>query len=243
MLLTWPDGEIIDQWIEVTVLANANTELASDDVFYFASAVADFDGNGTVNISDYLEFKKTFGLCGGPVTLDSDFNADGRVDLNDFSIIRSNFGNVVDTPSFPPPISIDDFSNLESPMPAAAPQANVEAYAPVAPAPAPVVDSNPLVVTDANYISDASDDSIVARASEPIVDLLTLPNAPQPTELVDSLSAGEYISDKQTVSASDPQLAATTEYDLRSLGDDPVADDTDDLLADLLAESALLLPL
>jgi hypothetical protein len=61
--------------------------------------------------------------------------------------------------------------------------------------------------------------------------------------MVESLSAGEYISDRQTVSASDPQLAATTEYDLRSLGNDPVAGDTDDLLADVLAESALLLPL
>jgi hypothetical protein len=38
-------------------------------------------------------------------------------------------------------------------------------------------------------------------------------------------------------------LAATTEYDLRPLGDDPIIGDTDDLLADVLAESALLLPL
>ena len=59
--------------------------------------------------------------------------------------------------------------------------------------------------------------------------------------LVESLSAGEYVSESQTVLTDSPQFAATGEYDLRPLGVD-LADygDGDDLLADILAESELV---
>ena len=35
--LTWPDNTIHNQWLQVTVLADANTGLATPDVFYFGS--------------------------------------------------------------------------------------------------------------------------------------------------------------------------------------------------------------
>src|SRR5207248_5029700 len=39
--ITWPDGAIQKQWLQVTVKADANTGLATADVFYFGNAVGD----------------------------------------------------------------------------------------------------------------------------------------------------------------------------------------------------------
>ena len=67
--MIWPDGAIINQWIEVMVLATANTGLAADDVFYLGSAVGNCDGDGEVGSSDYGTFAGQFGLSGGIGTL------------------------------------------------------------------------------------------------------------------------------------------------------------------------------
>ena len=49
--LTWPDGTIQKQWLQVIVAANANTGLPSSYMFFFGSAVAD---SGTGDTSTYL---------------------------------------------------------------------------------------------------------------------------------------------------------------------------------------------
>ena len=41
VILTWPDNDIENEWLQVTVKANANTGLVSDDVFYFGNAVGE----------------------------------------------------------------------------------------------------------------------------------------------------------------------------------------------------------
>jgi len=38
--IVWPNGTIRDEWLQVTVKADANTHLAANDVFYFGSLVA-----------------------------------------------------------------------------------------------------------------------------------------------------------------------------------------------------------
>jgi uncharacterized protein YkwD len=91
--LTWPDNAIQNQWVEVTVHPSANTGLASDDVFYFANHVGDFDGNGQVDSGDLGTLISQFGQSG--VGLDADLNGDHRADLVDFAIMRSNFGNTL----------------------------------------------------------------------------------------------------------------------------------------------------
>ena len=125
--------------------------------------------------------------------------------------------------------------------PAAAPAAAPLAAAsePIVPVAAPVVSvvSRPLddvYVDDADYLSDANDDSIAAIASAPVVDLL----------LVELPSAGGYVSEPRPISAVTLYRAATAEYDLRPLSDDPAAyGQGDDLLVDVLAESALAIGL
>ena len=208
--LIWADGEILNQWVEVTVLATANTGLAADDVFYLANVVGDADSDGEVGSSDYGAFVGEFGLSDAIGNLAADFNADGWADLADFAIMRGAYGNSVLTPTIPP----------------AAPEAPPAAAA--AAAVVPVV-SQPL---DDN---DASVDSITVAPLAPTIDL--------PAE---SLLAADYISGQPISGGSSVttlQYAATGEYDLRPLGDELVTDGQGDLLVDVLAESALAVPL
>ena len=118
-------------------------------------------------------------------------------------------------------------------MPPGAPAAALQTDDPIAAAAAPVVP----VVSQTLDDSDADDDSIAAIASAPAVDLL-----------VESPSPGSYIPGPQLISvglsATTLYRAATGGYDLRSLGDDLATDgEADDLLADILAESTLAIPL
>ncbi|MDP6542587.1 MAG: SdrD B-like domain-containing protein [Phycisphaerae bacterium] len=102
--LIWADGAILNQWVEVTVLSDANgggLGLAQDDVFYFANLVGDCDGDGQVGGSDYGILVGEFGQRGGVAALAADLNGDCRVDLTDFAIMRGSFGNSVLVPTIP----------------------------------------------------------------------------------------------------------------------------------------------
>jgi len=83
---------------------------------------------------------------------------------------------------------------------------------------------------------NANGDSIAVAAFAPAVDLF-----------VESPSAASYVSGPRSISggslATAPYHTAMAEYDLRSLRDDLVAVDADDLLPDILAESQVTVPL
>jgi hypothetical protein len=166
--------------------------------------------------------------------------------LNDFSLVRGNFGNIVETPVFPTP------AIQESPL--SAPQAEFEPIAAVGAMASMVPEASMVLevvtqapdVADGTYVSDASYDSASAPIiSVAVVDLL----APSGVE---SLSSEGYVSQPQSISADNPQLASTGEYDLRPLSDDLAdSDQGGDILAlselnglvDVLAESSLVGPL
>ena len=101
VVLTWSDGEIVNQWVRVTVLATPQTGLSDPDVFGFGSAVGDVDGDGAVDDNDLGSFQSEFGLRGGFGALANDLDADGRVGLKDFAIMRSRFGETVLAPTLP----------------------------------------------------------------------------------------------------------------------------------------------
>lgn len=92
--LTWSDNAIEKQWLQVTVLANSTTELASDYVFYFGNAIGETGNdpsNAIVNLLDVAETRiNQSGF--GTVEIDNqyDFNRDARVNLVDVTIARSN---------------------------------------------------------------------------------------------------------------------------------------------------------
>jgi 6-phosphogluconolactonase (cycloisomerase 2 family) len=95
--LTWSDGEIINQWVEVAVLATGQTGLAEYDLFYFGNSVGDCDGDGTVGDGDYDVLVSQFGLSGN--RLAADINRDLRVDLADFASMRASYGDTVALPA------------------------------------------------------------------------------------------------------------------------------------------------
>jgi hypothetical protein len=214
--LIWADGAILNQWVEVTVLADVN------DVFYFGNVVGETNDDGVVDAADLTALFTEFGLRGG-AELVTDFNADGRVNLTDLAIMRGNFGNSVGMPTLP----------AASPPAAAAPAL---VAAPVAAEP---------------VSQDDTDNAPVALGAGVLsVDLF-----------VESPSPGAYVSEPSATFAGPAGTrlyrAATTESDLRPLDDDLLsgtAGDTpaggvyisasaDDLLTDLLAESAITIPL
>ncbi|MDP6546488.1 MAG: pre-peptidase C-terminal domain-containing protein, partial [Phycisphaerae bacterium] len=222
--LIWPDEAITNQWVEVTMLATANTGLSADDVFYFANTIGDCDGDGEVDSSDYGVLVGEFGLRGGIATLAADLNADGRMNLTDFAIMRGAIGNSVLTPTIPAAAP-----EAAPAAPTATPPAGVEPIASVAARVGPVIGQ---LLDD----RDTNNDPSTAAASAVAIDLLL----PSP-------SATGYISEPGLISVGSPtttlQRAATSEYDLRPLSDDMAVDEVDDSLADILAESALALPL
>lgn len=102
--IIWSDGAILNQWVEVTVLATGVTGLASSDVFYYGNAVGDNDGDGAVDDTEYIAFKSQFSQRGPMGTLASDYNGDGRVSMGDFIALRERFGAPgVQAPTLPAP--------------------------------------------------------------------------------------------------------------------------------------------
>ncbi|MDZ4851709.1 MAG: hypothetical protein SGI77_20670 [Pirellulaceae bacterium] len=102
--LDFPDRAISNTWLRVTVLANANTRLLANDVFYFGNAVGDVgqgnDGLPTsVRVDDtdsfFVRQNLTSGTNSAPITNVYDINKDGQVNSLDMSIIRQNFASSV----------------------------------------------------------------------------------------------------------------------------------------------------
>ncbi|MBN2475191.1 MAG: VWA domain-containing protein [Pirellulales bacterium] len=93
--LIWQDYAVLKQWLQVVVLATANTGLAEADVFYFGNAVAEA-GNSTtdakVNPTDMLLARnnpRTF-LNPAGVDFPYDYNRDARVNATDMLLARNN---------------------------------------------------------------------------------------------------------------------------------------------------------
>jgi hypothetical protein len=113
VVLTWANGAISKKWLEVIVLANANTGLAQKagypagqgDVFFFGNAVAD-SGQGdnatqaVVNTTDELAARNNPAslASNNPITNLFDYNRDGQVNVTDALASRNNptnAGNVL----------------------------------------------------------------------------------------------------------------------------------------------------
>jgi len=93
--ITWPDYAIMNQWLEVTVLATPNTGLPQDDVFYFGSAVGEA-GNSAVDtqvtVADLLLARnnpRNF-LNPAPKDFPYDYNRDQRVNATDVLLARNH---------------------------------------------------------------------------------------------------------------------------------------------------------
>ena len=92
--ITWDDNVIQNQWLQVTVKADANTGLAAADVFYFGNAIGesgDNPANAVVDFQDELASRThKSGIPIAPITNPYDYNRDGRVNATDDIIARHN---------------------------------------------------------------------------------------------------------------------------------------------------------
>jgi len=109
--ITWDDGAIVDQWLEVTMPAGLDTWLGEDDVFYFGNAVADSGDSAydaRVTITDLLLARNNPRSFLDPAPIESayDFNRDGRVNTTDVLLARNhqtNFTNALELVDFSQP--------------------------------------------------------------------------------------------------------------------------------------------
>jgi len=95
--IAWPDFAIRNQWLEVTLLADA-FGLAEDDVFYFGNAVGEAgnaDGDAQVTATDLLLARNNPRNFIDPAAVDFayDYNRDARVNATDVLLARNNVTN------------------------------------------------------------------------------------------------------------------------------------------------------
>jgi autotransporter-associated beta strand protein len=91
----WPDGAINKEWLRVTLLADAATGLAANDVFFFGNAVGDTGNSPTdayVNANDEILTRHN-STTAASITNVEDFDRSGAVDSNDVAIVRQNGTN------------------------------------------------------------------------------------------------------------------------------------------------------
>ena len=97
--ITWPDGAIRNEWLQVTVLPGARTALASD-VFYFGNLVGETGAQPALAVSaaDVVGTRGALGRSGGLASR-FDHDRDGRVGVFDYAASRRNFGTTLPAPS------------------------------------------------------------------------------------------------------------------------------------------------
>jgi hypothetical protein len=97
--ILFADGAIAGQWLQVTVLATANTGLATPDVFYFGNAVGetgDNPANAEVTPSDEVAIRNgahTLAASPAGVTDPCDINRDKKVGPTDEVLCRNHGTN------------------------------------------------------------------------------------------------------------------------------------------------------
>ena len=71
-----------------------NQTLATDYLFSFFRLYGDFNGDGTVNNSDFFQFRRTFNLRSGQAGYIPffDYDGDGTVNNSDYFQFRRRFG-------------------------------------------------------------------------------------------------------------------------------------------------------
>jgi hypothetical protein len=100
--LIWPAGTIVDQWLEVSVLAGGVGGIVSEtDVHYWGNQRGDTGNSAAdtaVNSGDVSHVMSRFSGFGSvDPTSDFDLNKDGRVDSGDVSAVSSRFSGFAPT--------------------------------------------------------------------------------------------------------------------------------------------------
>jgi len=96
--ITWADGAIVNQWLQVTVKSNADTALAAPDVFYFGNLIAETGDSASTLRVNALDLAGTRARLSTPSSRTGhfDFDRDGRVTALDLAAVRRNLFQALD---------------------------------------------------------------------------------------------------------------------------------------------------
>jgi len=97
--ILWPDGAIVNEWLQVTVKSDAHTGLAAPDVFYFGNLIAETgDSPATLRVNA-LDLAGTRSRLGQASNLAGkfDFDRDGRTNALDLAAVRRNLFQSIDS--------------------------------------------------------------------------------------------------------------------------------------------------
>jgi poly(beta-D-mannuronate) lyase len=103
-----PNGSVVNQYLQVTIIANQTTGLANNDVFYFGNVIAD-TGNSTnqtfVNADDIVMVRNNLsGFFAEEVDSPYDFNRDQFVNADDIGTARNNLSGFIAVPLITAPV-------------------------------------------------------------------------------------------------------------------------------------------
>jgi len=99
VVITWANSAIKNQWLEVQVLATANTGLAAADLFFWGNKVGDVGAGtpATLFLTSAADATSVLANAAGGVaiTQPNDFNRDGNVTAADKTTALNNAGTIV----------------------------------------------------------------------------------------------------------------------------------------------------
>ena len=119
--ITWPDGAIQNEWLEVTVLA-AGLGLADDAVFYWGNAVGESGDTATshalVNVTDALAVlaHPRSPLDPAGLTDRYDFNRDGLVNATDMMLVQQHMTSPLSSLRLIAPVSAQEAAAHDAAM-------------------------------------------------------------------------------------------------------------------------------
>ena len=100
--ITWDNNLIQNEWLKVTVLADANTGLDAPDVFYFGNLMGESGNDAQVSSQDEMAVANNrIGFTLAAITNNYDYNRDRQINASDAMIARRNAGATLYMPSGP----------------------------------------------------------------------------------------------------------------------------------------------
>lgn len=95
VVINWQDNTIVNRWLRITILANENTGLLQDDVYYIGHLLGETTGPAggtfTVAFADITSIRSEVGQNANSGSI-HDVDKSGTVSFADISAMRSNIG-------------------------------------------------------------------------------------------------------------------------------------------------------
>jgi hypothetical protein len=96
ILLLWPENSIMNRWLRITILANANTDLPANEVYYLGHLLGETTGetSGAFFVVQFDDISRIRNEIGNTVDSSSttDIDKNGVVTFSDIAAMRPNIG-------------------------------------------------------------------------------------------------------------------------------------------------------